>query len=239
VGWLPPSVGVVIPTYNEADTISGVVGRLLELTCHPSVIVVDDNSPDGTAHVVNRIAQANERVSLVRRPAKQGLGPAYVVGFTWALEHGHDVVVQMDADESHDPADVDRLVAGLEAADLVIGSRYVEGGRIEGWSRRRELLSRAGNRYAATVLPVGVHDLTGGLKAWRAETLAKVDLDAVESRGYAFQIETTVRAAAIGARIVEVPITFRERVAGESKMTGSVVSEALFTVPRLRRLLAR
>lgn len=232
---MPPSVVVVVPTYNEAENIQRLVRRLLVLACRPHVLVVDDGSPDGTADLVEAI-RAGERVALHRRPGKEGLGAAYVDAFCRVLANGrHDVVVQMDADFSHAPEDVDRLVAATADVDLAIGSRYVPGGGVEGWPARRRLLSRAGNRYARLWLGLPVRDLTGGFKAWRASTLAAVEPATVRADGYAFQVETTARAVASGATVAEVPITFANREHGTSKMSLRIALEALRVIPSLRR----
>lgn len=231
------SVVVVLPTYNERDLIEGHVRAVLARPAGPSVLVVDDSSPDGTAGVVRRLAEEfGDRVRLLSRPGKQGLARAYADGFAAALDTGPDVVVQMDVDGSHDPADIDRLLAAIATADLVLGSRYVDGGDVSGWSRRREALSRGANTYARTLLGGKVRDLTGGFKAWRADLLARIDPSTTANDGYAFQIEMTLRAERVGARIVELPIVFRDRVVGESKMSGRIALEALLSVPRLRRL---
>lgn len=228
---------VVMPTYNERDNIERLARSVLEQPCQPHLLVVDDGSPDGTAEIVTLLAAEHPgRLSLLSREAKTGLGRAYAAGFAVALaDHAPDAVVQMDADGSHDPADIDRLVDELAGADLVIGSRYIPDGDVIGWSKHRELLSRAGNAYARMVLGSPFRDLTGGFKAWRGELLAKLDAATTASDGYAFQIEMTMRAEAIGARIVEVPIVFRERVAGTSKMSGRIAFEALRGVPAMRR----
>lgn len=232
-----PRVIAVVPTYDEAENIPRMLDALLALPLRLDVLVVDDGSPDGTGEIVAARAAADPRVRLLARTSKDGLGPAYLAGFAAALEHDPDAVVQIDADGSHDPADVPRLVAALDGADLAIGSRYVPGGRIAGWTAPRRALSREGNRYARLWLPVGVRDLTGGFKAWRAPILAKVVEAGVTTVGYGFQIETTVRARALGARIVEVPITFHDRDAGRSKMSAAVSLEAFLRVPTFRRLL--
>ena len=230
-------VVVVVPTYNERDNVERTIAALLERPVEPDVLVVDDNSPDGTADVVRTLVDKEpDRVGLLVRPGKQGLGPAYAAGFDAVLAADrHDIVVQMDVDGSHDPADVDRLVAALADADLALGSRYVAGGAVSGWTRGREWLSRGGNVYARTLLRSSVHDLTGGFKAWRADLLRTVGASTTASDGYGFQIEMTARAAQAGARIVEVPIVFRDRVAGQSKMSGRIALEALLGVPRMRR----
>jgi dolichol-phosphate mannosyltransferase len=230
-------VVVVVPTYNERDTISPTIHQLLKRPCRPDILVVDDSSPDGTGALVRaEIAAEPSRVSLLERPGKQGLGRAYAAGFAHALSlDPYDVVVQMDADGSHDPADVDRLVDAASHADLAIGSRYVAGGRSTGLSGPRLWLSRGGNGYARALVRIGVSDLTGGFKAWRSDLLATLLEPATGSDGYAFQIEMTVRAARSGARIVEVPIIFHERRAGTSKMDWRIAVEAAWLVPRLTR----
>jgi dolichol-phosphate mannosyltransferase len=228
---------VVIPTYNERDTIEGLIDQLLERPTRPDILVVDDNSPDGTGTVV-KVAMVQEpgRVRLLERPAKQGLGRAYAAGFADSLKRGvYDVIVQMDADGSHAPADVDRLLAATAQADLVLGSRYVDGGRSDGLTGGREILSRGGNGYARLLLRAGVHDLTGGFKAWRVDLLARLLDESTASDGYGFQIEMTLRAARSGARIVEIPIIFHERRAGSSKMNWRIASEAAWLVPWMAR----
>ncbi|HVV75565.1 MAG TPA: polyprenol monophosphomannose synthase [Mycobacteriales bacterium] len=233
------SVVVVMPTYNERDNIEQMARSILERPCRPRLLVVDDASPDGTGTIVSKLAaELPGRISLLERKGKDGLGRAYAAGFAMALaDFDPDVVVQMDADGSHDPADIDRLVDALEHADLAIGSRYMSGGDIVGWSKHREVLSRAGNLYARAVLASSLRDLTGGFKAWRAELLRKLHAETTESHGYGFQIEMTTRARAAGATIVEIPIIFRERVAGSSKMSTRIAIEALRGVPAMRRIL--
>jgi dolichol-phosphate mannosyltransferase len=231
------SVVVVIPTYNERDNIERIVRDVVDRPCRPRVLVVDDGSPDGTPDLVSKLAvELPDRVSLLQRGAKSGLGRAYAAGFATALaEFTPKVVVQMDADGSHDPADIDPLVDALDSAGLAVGSRYADGGRVEGWSLGRQVLSRGGNLYSRALLRSPVRDLTGGFKAWRAELLAEVNPSTTASDGYAFQIEMTIRAQALGARIVEVPIVFRDRVAGSSKMSSRIAIEALRRVPEMRR----
>jgi dolichol-phosphate mannosyltransferase len=228
---------VVVPTYNERDTIPKMLDQLLELPTEPDILVVDDNSPDGTANLVKAAMVAEpSRIHLLRRPGKQGLGRAYAAGFAEAIRRGvYDVVVQMDADGSHDPADVDRLIRATDEADLVIGSRYVEGGRVDGLTGGREVLSRGGNIYARVFLHTGVRDLTGGFKAWRADLLATLLDDGTASDGYGFQVEMTLRAVRAGARITEIPIVFHERRAGTSKMNWRIASEAARLVPWMAR----
>lgn len=228
---------VVVPTYNERDTIITTIQQLLALPSQPDILVVDDSSPDGTGALVSaEIVEAPKRIQLLERPGKQGLGRAYAEGFALAVaSNRYDVVVQMDADGSHAPSDVDRLVAVAEAADLVIGSRYVPGGRNVGLSGPREWLSRGGNTYARLLVRAGVTDLTGGFKAWRTDLLSTLLEESTASDGYAFQIEMTVRAARAGARIREVPITFHERRAGTSKMDWRIAAEAAWLVPWMVR----
>ena len=226
---------LVVPTYNEAESIAALVAAARgHLPPDHRILIVDDGSPDGTGRIAEGLAGSDGRVAVLHRAAKDGLGPAYVAGFRRALAGGAERVVQMDGDLSHDPADLGRLLAGLERADVVIGSRYVQGGAIERWSRGRRLVSRMGSRYAQGVLGVGVRDLTGGFKAFRAGVLEAVDLGSIASRGYAFQIEMTYRALRLGFRVAELPVVFRERGSGESKMTPGVALEAAWRVPAMR-----
>jgi dolichol-phosphate mannosyltransferase len=231
----PLSTWVVVPTYNEADTIEPIVAAILaELPPARRVLVVDDGSPDGTGGIADRLAGEREDVDVLHRLGKRGLGPAYLDGFRAALRGGAELVVQMDADFSHDPAELPRLLEASGDADLVIGSRYVSGGRVMDWGPRRVAISRWGSRYARGVLGLGIHDMTSGFKCWRRATLEAIDLDSVGSRGYAFQVEMTYRARSAGFKVLEVPITFRDRRVGESKMTGAIVLEAAWRVPALR-----
>ncbi|MCB0858594.1 MAG: polyprenol monophosphomannose synthase [Solirubrobacterales bacterium] len=198
------------------------------------ILIVDDGSPDGTGQIADRIAASNPRVQVLHRPVKEGLGPAYLAGFRVALEGGADLIVQMDADFSHDPAYLPRLLAASELADLVIGSRYVPGGGITEWGQVRRLLSRGGSLYSRTILRVPVRDLTGGFKCFRREVLEKIDLSEVAASGYSFQVEMTWRVVQAGFSVLEVPITFRERQDGDSKMTTAIVAEAAWRVPIMR-----
>ena len=229
------SVVVVIPTYNERDNLETLVTRLLGLDPGYRVLVVDDGSPDGTGEIADALAAGSRgRVGVLHRPAKAGIGPAYVAGFGVALGNGAPLVAQMDADLSHDPAALATLVAGAASHDLVLGSRYVPGGATVGWPPRRLLLSRFGGWYARAVLGFPVHDPTGGFKVFRREALAALPLDDLRTDGYSFQIETTWRVWRGGGRVLEVPITFIDRVAGASKLSRGIVIEAALVVWRLR-----
>lgn len=233
LAWLDGGhVLVIIPTYNEALTLEKTVKRLHTVVSTAHVLVVDDGSPDGTGALADEMAALDARVHVLHRHAKQGLGAAYVAGFHWALERGYDVVVEMDADGSHQPEQLPRLLGALSAADLVLGSRYVPGGRVLNWPKHRELLSRGGNRYTRVLLGLRVHDATGGYRAFRAATLRTIELDAVASQGYCFQVDLAWRAVQAGLRVDEVPITFVEREQGESKMGAAIVREALVRVTR-------
>lgn len=224
---------VIVPTYNERESIREVARRLFAAAGGSvDLLVVDDGSPDGTATVVEELMEGSADIHLIRRPAKLGLGTAYVTGFDWGIRRGYWALVEMDADLSHDPGDVPRLLKALTDADLVIGSRYVTGGAVENWSRSRKRLSGLGNLYARGWLGFGVKDSTSGFRAYRAAALAGLDLESVRSQGYAFQIEMTRRIFKAGGRIREVPITFVERAAGRSKMSRRIVAEALMSVTR-------
>ncbi|HEY8639833.1 MAG TPA: polyprenol monophosphomannose synthase [Solirubrobacterales bacterium] len=229
------SVWLVVPTYNEADNIEALVGAVRKvLPTSRRILIVDDSSPDGTGRIADRLAAEHDDVEVLHRPLKEGLGPAYLAGFRRALEQGADLVVQMDADFSHDPAFLPRFIDAARNADLVLGSRYVPGGGVTEWGPTRRIVSRGGSAYARVMLGVRVRDLTGGFKCWRREALEAVDLDSVASRGYAFQVEMTYRAIEAGFRVVEVPIVFRDRRVGTSKMTGAIVAEAIWRVPAMR-----
>jgi dolichol-phosphate mannosyltransferase len=221
---------LIVPTYNEASTVRKMVERVRTAVPHADVLVVDDNSPDGTGQIADRLAELDAHVHVLHRPAKAGLGAAYVAGFRWGLDRGHDVLVEMDADGSHQPEELPRLLAALEGADLVLGSRYVPGGRVVNWPRYREMLSRGGNAYTRLALGVPLRDATGGYRAFRADALRRLDLDDVASQGYCFQVDLAWRAVRSGLRVVEVPITFVERVEGTSKMSSAIVLEALVRV---------
>jgi dolichol-phosphate mannosyltransferase len=226
---------LVLPTYNEAGNIEQIVAAILDkLPASGRVLIVDDSSPDGTGEVAERLAAGDERIGVLHRPSKEGLGPAYIAGFRRALEDGAGYVLEMDADFSHDPAYLPRLLEAAERADVAIGSRYVDGGGVSDWSGLRRAVSRGGSAYARAVLGVDVRDLTGGFKCFRREVLEAIDLGTIRSRGYAFQVEMTYRAIACGFRVVEVPIVFRERRAGASKMNLAIAAEAVWRVPALR-----
>jgi dolichol-phosphate mannosyltransferase len=229
-------VWVVLPTYDEAENIGPISAAILVALPAASLLVVDDNSPDGTGERADELAARDPRIRVLHRPGKQGLGRAYLDGFATALAGGATTVVQMDADFSHDPATLPALVEPITAgtADLVIGSRYTPGGGVVDWGLGRRIVSRGGSQFARTVLALGPHDLTGGFKAWRAATLAAVPFDGVHAGGYVFQIEMTFRASRAGARIREVPITFRDRRIGQSKMSRRIIVEALVVVVTLR-----
>jgi dolichol-phosphate mannosyltransferase len=226
---------LVLPTYNEAENLEPVIAAALaNLPGSAQVLVVDDNSPDGTGQLADRLAAAEPRIEVLHRARKEGVGPAYVAGFLRALAAGAGRILEMDSDFSHDPADLPRLLAATEGADVAIGSRYVSGGGVENWSRLRQAISRGGSAYARAVLSLPIRDLTGGFKCFRREVLEAIDLEAIASRGYAFQVEVTYRAIELGFSVAEVPITFRERRAGASKMSRSIVLEAAWRVPWMR-----
>ena len=237
---VPAPVGagawVILPTYNEADNLGDIAAAILAALPGATLLVVDDGSPDGTGRIADGLAASDPRVRVLHRAAKAGLGRAYLAGFRVALDGGAAWVIQMDADWSHDPTATPGLLAPLEegAADLVIGSRYTDGGRVVDWGIARRFVSRGGSLFARVVLGLPVHDLTGGFKAWRATTLAAVDFAGVHAGGYVFQVEMTYRAQRNGARLREVPITFRDRRVGQSKMSRRIIAEALVVVLHLR-----
>ena len=230
---IPADLGrvlVIIPTYNERDNIERIAGRVREAVPSVDVLVVDDASPDGTGDVADAMADKDEQLKVLHREGKDGLGPAYIAGFRWAAEHGYDVMVEMDADGSHQPEELPRLLSALADADLVIGARWVPGGRVRNWPKRREALSRGANTYARLMLGIPLHDATAGYRAFRAATLRKIGLEEVDSRGYCFQIDLALRALRQGLRVVEVPITFVEREHGTSKMSRDVMAEAALRI---------
>ena len=223
---------VCLPTYNERENLERMVRALGKHGV--SVLVIDDNSPDGTGELADRLARELPYVEVIHRDRKEGLGPAYLAGFRRALADGAELILEMDCDFSHDPADVPRLIGATENADLALGSRYVPGGSVRNWGLVRRAVSAGGSLYARLLLGVGVRDLTGGFKCYRRALLETIDLDEITSRGYAFQIETTYRALRAGFRVVEVPITFVDRERGGSKMSRSIVLEGIWKVPALR-----
>jgi dolichol-phosphate mannosyltransferase len=236
---------VCLPTYNERENLERMVRRLIEAATDHGldmrVLVIDDSSPDGTGELADQLAAEFPLLSVLHRPKKEGLGPAYIAGFRRALETDAELIAELDCDFSHDPADLPRLVAAIEDADVALGSRYVEGGGIRNWGLGRRAVSRFGSFYARLLLGVGIRDLTGGFKVFRRGVLETIELDRITTKGYAFQIETTYRAVRAGYRVIEVPIVFSEREAGGSKMTRGIVLEAVAKVPelRLRALLGR
>jgi dolichol-phosphate mannosyltransferase len=226
---------ICLPTYNERENLEPMVRALRSLGLEGlEVLVIDDGSPDGTGEIADRLAAELPWVNVLHRERKEGLGPAYLAGFARALDLGADFVFEMDCDFSHDPADVLRIAAAAEEADLVLGSRYVSGGGTRNWGFVRRFISRGGSLYAQVLLQLGVRDLTGGFKCYRRAVLETIDLSAIDSRGYAFQIETTYRAIRAGFQVVEIPITFADREVGGSKMSKSIVVEAIWKVPALR-----
>ena len=230
-----PLVAVVVPTYNEAENLPGLASAILAHGEQYRLIVVDDDSPDGTGALADELARRFPgRVEVIHRSKKTGIGRAYIAGFRRALATRAELIVQMDADFSHEPADLPRLIAAASGADLVLGSRYVSGGRTVGWPLPRRALSRLGGQYARWVLAVPIADLTGGFKVWRRDLLAGIELDRLRADGYGFQIETTYRALRRGARVSEVPIVFADRIAGASKLSRRIVIEAALIVWRLR-----
>jgi dolichol-phosphate mannosyltransferase len=235
------SIWIVIPTFNEAanieQAIDGARAALAQVPeAEPHVLVVDDSSPDGTGAIVDRLAAAEPSIEILHRAVREGLGPAYLAGFARALASGAELVFEMDADLSHDPADIPRLVAAIDGgADLALGSRYVAGGWVAEWGLLRRAISRGACLYARSVLGLPIRDLTGGYKCFRRAVLEAIDLQTVRSHGYVFQIELTLRAVRSGFRVVEVPITFRDREHGKSKMSAQIAVEAAWRVPQLRR----
>ena len=221
---------VIVPTYDEVDNLGPIADRLREAVPAAHLLVVDDDSPDGTGRLAHRQAAADERVHVLHRTQKTGLGAAYIAGFAWAREHGYDVCVEMDADGSHAPEQLPRLLAALEHADVVLGSRWVPGGEVVNWPRSREVLSRGGNAYTRIMLGLPLRDATGGFRAYRRAVLDALPLHQVASQGYCFQVDLAWQAWRAGHEVVEVPITFVERERGESKMSRSIVVEALWRV---------
>lgn len=231
---MEPTLGrvlVIVPTYNERDNLPMIVGRVRAALPEAHVLIADDASPDGTGEAADAIAAEDAHVHVLHRPGKQGLGAAYIDGFRWGLSRGYDVLVEIDADGSHQPEELPRLLEALsEGADLAIGSRWVEGGEVVNWPWSREVLSRGGNTYARLLLGLPVRDATAGFRAYRAATLEKIGLDDVQSQGYCFQVDLTLRTIRNGLRVREVPITFVERTVGASKMSRSIMVEALWRI---------
>ena len=221
---------IVMPTYNERQNLEPVAGRVRAALPAADLLVVDDSSPDGTGDLADKLAEADPHVQVMHRTGKAGLGKAYIAGVGWALEHGYDVILEMDADGSHQPEHLPSLVSALDYADLSIGSRWIPGGRVVNWPKTREALSRGANLYTRIMLGLGVRDATAGFRAYRAATLRTISLDQVESTGYCFQIDLTLRVADAGLRIIEVPITFVEREHGASKMSNRIIAEAFWRV---------
>jgi dolichol-phosphate mannosyltransferase len=234
-------VVVIIPTYNERENLDPIAARVRSSVPEADVLVVDDNSPDGTGELADKLAAGDQHIFVLHRPGKGGLGAAYVAGFGWALERGYAAMVEMDADGSHEPRDLPRLLSALEGADAVIGSRWVAGGTVRNWPKSREFLSRGANTYARLMLRVPIRDTTAGFRAYRAQTLRAIALQTVRSQGYCFQIDLTLRAVNAGLKVVEVPIAFTDRTRGASKMSRAVMAEAFWRVAqwgiagRLRR----
>jgi dolichol-phosphate mannosyltransferase len=236
---------VIIPTFNEAENIAPIVSRLRAAVPEADILVADDNSPDGTGKIADELAAEDSQIKVLHRQGKEGLGAAYLAAFRWGIEHGYGVLVEMDADGSHQPEELPRLLTALKGADLVLGSRWVPGGRVVNWPKSRQLISRGGSTYSRALLGVPIRDVTGGYRAFRAETLEGLGLDAVSSQGYCFQVDLARRAVEAGCHVVEVPITFVERELGDSKMSKDILVEALWRVTawgiesRANRLLGR
>ncbi|MDR0435618.1 MAG: polyprenol monophosphomannose synthase [Propionibacteriaceae bacterium] len=218
---------VIIPTYNEADNIESIVSRVRQSVPEADILIADDASPDHTGRIADELSLRDPQVHVLHRPAKEGLGTAYLAGFGWGLGRGYDVLIETDADGSHQPEELPMLLAALVKADMVKGSRWMRGGRVVNWSRKRELLSRAANIWVMAAMNVPIHDATGGYNLFRADMLRKIDLESVESRGYSFQVDMTRRVLEAGGTVAEVPIEFCERLAGKSKMSGGIIKEAL------------
>jgi dolichol-phosphate mannosyltransferase len=236
---------VIIPTFNEAENIKPIVARMRVAVPEADILIADDNSPDGTGKLADELVAGDSQVHVLHRKGKEGLGAAYLAGFRWGIEHGYGVLVEMDADGSHQPEELPRLLTALKSADLVLGSRWMPGGRIVNWPKKREFLSRGASTYSRVLLGVPIRDVTGGFRAFRTETVEGLGMDAVTSQGYCFQIDLARRAVAAGFHVVEVPITFVERELGDSKMSKDVMVEAFWRVAawgvesRTNRLLGR
>jgi dolichol-phosphate mannosyltransferase len=223
-------VAVIIPTYNERENLESIAARVRTAVPEADLLVVDDNSPDGTGELADKLAAGDQQIHVLHRPGKAGLGAAYIAGFGWALDEGYSAMVEMDADGSHQPEDLPSLLDALQGADVAIGSRWVRGGTVRNWPKSREILSRGANTYARLMLRVPVHDATAGFRAYRAQTLRAIGLSTVVSQGYCFQIDLTLRAVDAGLTVAEVPITFIDRARGASKMSRAIVVEAFWRV---------
>jgi dolichol-phosphate mannosyltransferase len=223
-------VAVIIPTYNERESLEAIVGRVRRSVPDADLLVVDDNSPDGTGELADKLAAEDSRIHVLHRPGKNGLGAAYIAGFRWTLEHGYSAIVEMDADGSHQPEQLPDLLTALAGADLVLGSRWVPGGEVVNWPWSRQLLSRGASLYSRMMLGIGLGDATAGYRAFRATTLRRIALDEVESQGYCFQVDLARRTLLAGMTVTEVPITFVERARGASKMSRAIVLEALWRI---------
>lgn len=221
---------VIVPTYNERESLPLIIRRIRAAVPEAFILVADDNSPDGTGAIADTLAEHDDHVQVMHRHGKEGLGAAYIAGFTWGLQNNYDVLIEMDADGSHQPEQLPRILEALRGADLVLGSRWIPGGGTENWSKGREVLSRGGNAYTRAMLGVPLHDATGGYRAFRADTLRGIDLHTVASQGYCFQVDLAWRAVQRGFIVREVPITFVEREVGSSKMSRAIVAEALLRV---------
>ena len=225
-------MAVIIPTYNERENLDAIVGRVRASVPAADILVVDDASPDGTGELADGLAAEDSQVHVLHRIGKGGLGAAYIAGFRWALDQGYGAVVEMDADGSHQPEQLPRLLNALDHADLVIGSRWIPGGRVMNWPWSRQILSRSGNTYARLMLGIGLHDATAGYRVYRDTTLRRIALDQVQSKGYCFQVDLALRTLRAGMTVIEVPITFVERSRGFSKMSRNIVIEALWMITR-------
>ncbi|MEE4488960.1 polyprenol monophosphomannose synthase [Streptomyces sp. BE230] len=236
---------VIIPTYNEAENIKPIVSRVRAAVPEADILVADDNSPDGTGKLADELAATDDQVHVLHRKGKEGLGAAYLAGFRWGMDHEYGVLVEMDADGSHQPEELPRLLTALKGADLVLGSRWVPGGRVVNWPKSREMISRGGSTYSRLLLGLQTRDVTGGYRAFRTETLQGIGLDEVASQGYCFQVDLARRAIEAGFHVVEVPITFVDREVGDSKMSRDILVEALWRVTawgvttRANRVLGR
>ena len=225
---------IIIPTYNESGTITDLIKGIFKFYPEVDILIVDDNSPDGTGDIIEELSKSDDRVNCLHRQNKEGIGPAYIAGFKWAISKGYEYIMQMDADFSHSPEYVPRLFGLVKDHDVVIGSRYIKGGGVKDWGIIRRIVSRCGSLYAKMILAIPVNDLTGGFKCFKIDTLKNIGIDDIITRGYAFQIETTFRAYRKGARIKEFPIVFTDRRVGGTKMTGGIFLEAVFAVLKLK-----